>query len=823
MGNFIHNTSIRKSFRIRSIRVLNILICLFLIGSVESLFAQCPLIPTITHDGPLTFCDGDSVVFSSNSATGNQWFKDGKKIKGATQQTYPAKISGIYTVQLSGKGCIIVTSLPMLVSVNAVPPKPSISANGPATFCSGDSVRLTSSSPNGNQWLKDGINIQGSISKTLVVKTSGSYKVIVTGASGCQSISNALVVSAINIQTPPTISPVGAVTVCSGDSVILSSSSTADNQWFRDGIIIKGAISQMYPARLGGNYTVQVSSHAGCTAESLPKTVIGGITPAIPVITASDTLINCVYSKVLYSSSSGGNLWMRNGIPLNGEFQNYFIVKTTGSYTVQVTSGSGCSSISASKTILIISNPNTPVITTSDPLSFCDGGSALLHSSTAPGYQWYNNGAPISGATSQDYKASVSGAYTVQVAVGGCSFSSQPMNVSVINQTPATISPSGPLNVCTGASVVLSSSSANGNQWYKDAVIIDGATNQTYSASIAGSYTVKINVGTCNSLFSSPVVVNTSDNPTAPTITAGGPLSFCTGGSVLLTSSTASGYQWFKNGTAIPGANDASYSVTDAGSYTVNTKNASTCQATSDAVVVTLTNSTPPPTIAVVGPGPGCGAGQTVLISSSDLGNQWLKDGVTIPGAVQKTYFTSDGGNYSVALDYGSACFSESQVVTVVGNSAADILKAIITSNNGLLYSDSAKGNQWYLNDTLIAGATDSTWIPQVSGKYTLRITNSNGCMSTFSDPYFAKIENFSSPNVSIFPNPVTDYVFIVNLDIHPVTARIFDIQGRQIMIVRGLTGTSKINLTKLSGGPYVIQVIDEVTNDRTMNLILKY
>src|SRR5450432_1984943 len=86
-----------------------------------------------------------------------------------------------------------------------------------------------------------------------------------------------------------------------------------------------------------------------------------------------------------------------------------------------------------------------------------------------------------------------------------------------------------------------------------------------------------------------------------------------------------------------------------------------------------------------------------------------------------------------------------------------------------------------------------------------------------------AKIENFSDPNVLIFPNPVIDYIFVVNYAIHPVTARVFDIQGRQILIFKNLTGTSKLNLTILTGGPYVIQVIDEVTGSRTKTLILKY
>jgi Secretion system C-terminal sorting domain len=821
MGDCKRNSDIGKFFCAKPTRVLHILLCLLLFSLADSLFAQCP-IPTISAGGPLTFCDGDSVVLSSSATTGNQWLKDGKKIKGSAQQNYTAKISGIYSVQSSnGKVCTI-SSLPLLVTVNALPPKPSVKADGSTVFCGGDSVKLTSSSPGGNQWLKDGVNIQNATSKTLVVKTSGIYQVMVSNGS-CQSMSDALVVSAFN-QTPLTILPAGPVTVCSGDSIVLSSSSTAGNLWFKNGIIIKGATHQTFVAKSAGNYTVQVLSQGGCNSTSSPITVNAGVTPVVPVITASDTLINCVYSKVLYSSSSTGNQWMRNGILINGEVRNYYIVNVPGSYSVEVSSVSGCKAASAESIILILINPNIPVITTSDPLSFCNGGSASLHSSPAPAYQWYNNGVIIGGATGQNYKTGISGSYTVHAMIGKCIFGSQAVNITVINnQTPATITPAGPIGVCSGETVVLNSSSSSGNQWYKDGVLISGATNQTYSASIAGSYTVKLMEGTCSTPFSSPVIV-TSNKPVVPSITAGGPLSFCTGGSVILTASIASDYQWLKNGLAIANAINETYTATEAGSYTVNTKDAGGCQAISAAIVVSLINSMPSPVIAEVapGPGPGCGAGATVLISSADLGNQWLKEGVAIPGEVQKTYFASETGNYSVALDFGGTCFSESKVVTVIGNTSAN-LKAIITANNGFLYSDSVRGNQWYLDDTLIAGATANTFIPQVSGKYTLQITNSNGCTSTFSDPVFAKVENFSSPNVWVFPNPVTDYIFVVNLGFHPVTARIFDIQGRTVITVRGLTGTNKINLAKLSSGSYVIRIIDEVTNDKTRNLILKY
>jgi hypothetical protein len=93
--------------------------------------------------------------------------------------------------------------------------------------------------------------------------------------------------------------------------------------------------------------------------------------------------------------------------------------------------------------------------------------------------------------------------------------------------------------------------------------------------------------------------------------------------------------------------------------------------------------------------------------------------------------------------------------------------------------------------------------------------------MSTFQILILRKWKT-PAPNVWVFRNPKRLFIRC-QLDIHPVTAMISDIQGRQIMTVRGLTGTSRINTSKLSIGSYVIQILDEVTNDKANKLILKY
>ena len=145
-----------------------------------------PATPTIGAGGPTTFCAGGSVVLSSSSAAGNQWYKDGSPISGETNQTYAATTAGTYTVVTTIAGCSSAASAGTVVAVNPAPSAASISATA-TSFCAGGSVVLTSSSATGNQWYKGGVAISDATSQTYTVTASGVYTVIVTNGNGCSS------------------------------------------------------------------------------------------------------------------------------------------------------------------------------------------------------------------------------------------------------------------------------------------------------------------------------------------------------------------------------------------------------------------------------------------------------------------------------------------------------------------------------------------------------------------------------------------------------------------------------------------------------------
>ena len=137
-----------------------------------------------------------------------------------------------------------------------------------------------------------------------------------------------------------------------------------------------------------------------------------------------------------------------------------------------------------------------------------------------------------------------------------------------ICETPKpTISPASVI-ICTGSSSVLTSSSVSGNQWYDNGIIISGATNQTYSATGAGPYTVTVTLLGCPET-SDPLTVTV--NP-LPTVNAGlATVAICQGATTAGLGGSvgggATGGTWSDGGaggTFSPGANTLNATYTAA-------------------------------------------------------------------------------------------------------------------------------------------------------------------------------------------------------------------------------------------------------------------
>jgi hypothetical protein len=271
---------------------------------------------------------------------------------------------------------------------------------------------------------------------------------------------------------------------------------------------------------------------------------------------------------------------------------------------------------------------------------------------------------------------------------------------AVVTVAPAAVIITGQSTVCEGQTVTMNANPGDSYQWKKDGVNINGATTQTYIATVTGNYSVTVtNAGGCSGT-SSPVAVTVSPAPVVTT-TPSGNATLCNG-SLVITASAGSVYQWSN------GATTQAITVTQAGSYSVTVTNQFGCTNTSAPVVVGATDNIPPVakckniTVAI-------NANGTAAITAASVNDGSFDNcsAVNLSISGQSSYSCADVGNtFNVVLtvtdaqgnqsnctatvtvtDPGSYCnrppVAVCKPLTVTANANCEGIAAAIDFNNG--------------------------------------------------------------------------------------------------------------------------------------------
>ena len=428
-----------------------------------------PVVPT----GPITLCNGDTVVLHAGEGFTSYAWSDG-----SSKDSLVVTKSGSYGVSVVGSGGCMGTSIPTIVNVSSTP-KPSPVILAPSlTFCEGDSIVLSTTQSYRLYYWSDSES-----AASIVVKKAGSYQVTVTDSNGCSGASSIISVSSVP-KPVAAITPSGPIKLCEGETTVLTASGGASYFWSDSERTPSIVVSKT------GSYWVGVSNGNGCVDTSTPIQVT--VNPSLhPVI--SGPVAVCPNSRSIYNVSGvsdqsdlwrlvGGNL--AGGVPPNQLIVDWGAAGT-GSITYTATDTlTGCSG-SASLDITI-DNTLVPQITSDGPAAFCAGDSVKLDGGAGYAtYQWQLGGVDIPGQSSETMIAKSSGDYAVQVSNGGsCSGASKVFTVTVYPQ------PIKPVISLQGVSI--SSTPAATYSWKRNDTLIPGATTQVITPSEAALFTVTI-------------------------------------------------------------------------------------------------------------------------------------------------------------------------------------------------------------------------------------------------------------------------------------------------------------------------------------------
>ena len=327
-------------------------------------------------------------------------------------------------------------------------------------------------------------------------------------------------------------------------------------------------------------------------------------------------------------------------------------------------------------------------------------------------------------------------------------------------------------------------------------------TNSSGNATISAQFNAVVSVGssiTClatddmnnTSEFSACITTQSASAPSTPTITVNGSLSFCEGGSVQLTSSSATSYLWSN------GETTQSINATLAGSYTVTVYNAQGLSAISSSVIVAVTAN---PSVTVLGDTIICSGETTELTATGGGTYAWTSGPATANYSVSPT----NTAVYTVVVTANNCSTTFDQQVIVNPLPAAPT----ITESTNTLSSSSGSTYQWFVDGTEIIGAQSQDYTPTASGVYTVQISDNNGCSELSSDYNytFVGILNLDDkPFISVIPNPSSGK-FTVSFDNPKVNSmKVYNVAGS--VIYSSSVFNSEIDLTNHPKGVYFLKI----------------
>ena len=716
-------------------------------------------------------------ILGNNYGYAYQWYKDNVAVAGATSTSLVvnnALNNGSYTLKVTIPGFPVITSNAVVVNIAVA----NVIVSGPTSICQGAIAALTSSINNSGytyQWFKNGIAVPGITTPTFAADTAGDYYVKVSIGS-CSAQSNTIHVTIVAI----TVSSTNAATdiIFPGQTKTLTVTTTAQGAqyiWYRNNVVISGATAATYTATQNGTYKVVVTQTIGCTATAETTFTLNypsGFTIAIAANAgytscASTTATLAMTSFTAQTPSGDVNVagmgysyqWYKNNVAVpgatsatllvNNSSQNgvYKLVATVPSFP-PVTSGNVTVNL-AMENITIAGNTN-----------LCAGSTVNLTASVnsaAYTYQWYKNGTIITGQTLATLTVNAAGSYYVKVTGGACSTQSNALNVQVVTVNSSVSVPAVDIIFPGQTKTITATTNAASPTyvWYRNSVVISGATSGTYTATQDGTYKVVVTqtVG-CPATAETTFTLNYPSGFTIA-IAANAGYASCASTTATLTmtsflAQTPSGnvnvagmgytYQWYKNNVAVPGATSGTLVINNAsenGIYKLVATVPSFPPVTSANVTVNLAIES----ITISGNTNMC-AGSTVNLSASvnnaGYSYQWYKNGVAITGETTAALTVNAAGSYYVKVT-GGACVTQSntlvvQVVTVnvTGNvPTVDIIFPGQTKTITVTTNAASPAYVWYKDNVVISGATSATYVATEDGVYKVVITQTVGCPAT--------------------------------------------------------------------------------------------
>jgi len=580
----------------------------------------------------------------------------------------------------------------------------------------------------------------------------------------------------LNCNPPNVTVTANPSSICKGKSSTLTASGASTYSWSHS--LGSGASKTVTPTTTT-TYTVTGTGSNGVTKSVTVKVTVNP-TPTVTA-SASPSTICSGASSVL--TAGGASTYSWSGGLGTGSSKTVSPTSTT-TYAVTGTSTAGCT---GTKSVTVTVNPTPTVTASASSSTICSGSSSTLTAGGASTYSWSHS---LGSGASKTVTPTTTTTYTVTgTSAEGCT-GTKSVTVTV-NPIPTVTASASPSTICSGSSSTLTAGGASTYSWSNS---LGTGSSKTVSPTSTTTYTV---TGTSAEECTGTKTVTVTVNPT-PTVTASAsPSTICSGASSVLTASGANTYNWST------GENTDSITVTPTSTttYTVTGTSAEECTSTK---TVTVTVNPKPTVTASASPSTICSGASSDLTASGANTYNWSTGENTDSITVTPTSTTT----YTVTGTSAEECYNTATVTITVNPSPSTPIISQIYENPIILVSSSISGNQWYLNDNPISGATDQTYIVNENGNY-FTIVTIDGCSSLPSNQITINnvgINDYTDEEILVYPNPAQNIIYIQSSK--PIN---------EVMIINNLgqivahySETGIIDINQLADGVYQIMIKTE-------------
>lgn len=421
------------------------------LGEVEDYPLIIKKVPVINISNKDTFCKNDTVKinYTGSACDSIKWV-----VSGATNMTvngnYFNKLlnNGIHqiTIQAYKYGTIYRKTFSNWILVNDLP---SLNVGTNQNICLGKEVTLNATSNGTFSWnnnITNNVSFKPSTTQTYICSS------VLNGCTAKDSVK-------VTVNLNPTINAGSDKTICLGQSVTLNAISNGTISWNNN--IINNVAFQP------NNTQLYIATATLNTCESKDSVEIK--VNALPVINVGKDSAICLGESIVLNATSDGSISWNNNINNNVAFSP----NTTTTY-IATAILNNCEI----KDSVLVTVKNLPTLNAGNDVEICTGDEVILNATSNGVVNWDNgvqNGIAFYPSTDKTY--------TATALLNGCT--KQDVVDVVVHPLPnkPTISKNGN---------VLSASSSSKYQWFLNGNLIDGATNQNYTATVNGKYTVKI-------------------------------------------------------------------------------------------------------------------------------------------------------------------------------------------------------------------------------------------------------------------------------------------------------------------------------------------